>query len=223
MKLSYNMRPRGISRRRFARGLDLPSWFEDGLKSIDSKLEIIYHPYRVMWDDIINEYSGSIEDPRYTIHQEFGEENWGWVLTNGDGSPIPENSWHIWRRCDPQGWAQVIQIEDEHGFYLHLVLKRLNLQARFTDKYGHRAWSRRLDDEHTGEAAIQQKDKEYLFQAFQEENTWLLRKAKENFHRGKVAPTNPTRESVISYPGQINRTKTVRPLEDREGGLVIPE
>ena len=223
MNLVYSMRPRGISRKRFTPGLDLPSWFDDGLKGIDNKLCLIYHPYRVMWDDMMNEYVGEIEDPRYTIHQEFGQENWGWVLTDGQGYPIPDHSWHIWRRCDPHGWAHIIQIEDKHGHYLHLILKRLYLQAKFTDRYGHRAWGRQVDDEHSKEAEVQQKDKESLFNAFQEENKWLLNRAKENFERGRIAPTNPTHESIVSYPGQVNRSRIVRPLDDREGGLVIPE
>ena len=45
----------------------------------------------------------------------------------------------------------------------------------------------------------------------------------ENFDRGVVAPTNPEKETIVSYGGQTNRSKIVRPLDDEEGGLIVPE
>jgi hypothetical protein len=176
-----------------------------------------------MWDSIINEYEGPLEDTRFTIHQEYGVENWGWVLTDRDGNPTPDNRWHLWRYCDPHGYAHILEIEDTHDYYLKLVVKRIYLQAKFTERYGFTAWTRRLDEEQEEEASIQRKDEQNLFNAFQEENNWLLKRAAENLERGKVNPTNPEKESIMSYSGQGHRSRVTRPLEDREGGLVIPE
>lgn len=222
VKLPDRMRPRGIRYKRFTPGLDLPSWFFYGLKGIDQDLHIVHHPYRVMWDDIINGDAGPIEDTRYTIHEEYGELNFGYVLTDNVGAPLPDGSWHIWRLCEPHGWGHIVQIEDNHNYYLKLMLKRLYLQAKISDKYGHRAYSRHLDQEAEDEAAIMRKDKQALFDAVQEENSWLMQRAMDNFGRGKFAPTNPQKETITSYGGQTHRSRLSRPLDDTEGGLVIP-
>ena len=50
-----------------------------------------------------------------------------------------------------------------------------------------------------------------------------FRKAMENFEHGITAPTNPMKESIISYAGQKNRSRIIRPLDDEEGGLVLPD
>lgn len=206
--------------KKFHPGLDLPSWFWHNLKGIDKDFYLIWHPYRVLWDNIINEYEGPAEDPRYTIHKEYGELNFGWVLTDNTGRPLQENKWHLWRWCEPHGWAHILGLEDTHGYYLRLVQRRLYMQAKYTDRYGFRGWTKKLDEDQTKEQEIQRKDQEYMFQSFQEENDWLMKRAMENFDRGVVAPTNPTKDSIISYPGQRNRSRIIRPLEDREGGLI---
>jgi len=210
-----------IPHKQFHPGHDLPCWFWDNLKGIDKDFYLIWHPYRVLWDNIINVYEGQdSSDPRYTIHRKFGELNFGFVLTDNFGGPISDNKWHLWRYCDPHGYAHILPIEDHHDHYLKLVQKRLYLQAKFTDRYGFRAWNHKLDDDLTAEQQIQQKDREYAFKSFQEENDWLMKKAMDEFGRGNVAPTNPTKDSIISYPGQRNRSRIIRPLEDREGGLI---
>ena len=175
-----------------------------------------------MWDDIINEYVGSMEDPRFTIHYEHGCENWGFVLTDGDGAPIPEGSWHIWRLCEP-GWAHIMKIEDKHDYYLKLLIRRLDLQARWSDKYGAKSWNRKQAVDADEIKERKQAQHQELFDAVQDENSWLMKKAMENFERGHSAPTNPTKDSIISYPNQTNRSRIVRPLDDTEGGLIIPE
>jgi len=213
----------GGARKEFTPGLDLPSWFHDSLKLIDKNLYIVYHPHRLMWDSIINQTTGELEDPRFCIHHEHGEEQWGFVLTDANGSPIPENAWHIWRLCVPHGWAHVVKIEDHHGKYLRLLVNRLHLQASYSDKYGASQYNRLLDQQTQEERKKEQDDKHDLFNATNEENDWLLKRAMENFESGHVAPTNPTTESIISYPGQINRSKIVRPMTDEEGGLYIPD
>jgi hypothetical protein len=85
-----------------------------------------------------------------------------------------------------------------------------------------KAFVRKLktDDQDKLEAGLQQRDN--LFQDTVSENKSFMREVKENFERGHVKPTNPTKESIMSYPRQKNFTKTERPLEDREGGLYIP-
>lgn len=215
------MRPRAAVRTA-ARGLDLPSWFFDDLSAIDSHIYVIHHRYRVMWDDIMNQWEGRREDPRFCIHWEHGTMNWGWVMTDGDGAPIPENSWHLWRMCWPHGWAHVMKLECLDEQYLHFLLRRLHLQARFTDQYGHKAWNRRMDEEAKEIQERKQEAASDLNQAVQEENAWLLRRAMDNFDRGITAPTNPEKEQIISYSGQSHRSRVKRPITDEEGGLIVP-
>lgn len=189
------------------------------LKSIDDKLYIVYHPFAMIWDDIMNQYSGELEDPRFTIHREHGEEVWGFVTTNGDGSPIPECAWHVWRLSEPHGWCHVVRIEDRSESYLRLMIERLHTQRGFRDKYGHIAWNRqwRSNEEEAQEKA--QDDYQEGFEAVQKENSWLTKNARDNMSRGITAPTNPTVEKIVSYAGQKNRTATSRPLEDEDVGL----
>lgn len=222
MQLPKRLRPRGVYHRQFQPGLDLPCWFSDGLKSLDPDLYIVWHPFRVMWDDIMNEYTGSIEDGRFNIHAEHGQENWGFVLTDGTGAPIPKETWHIWRLCDPRGYAHIVEIESETGDYLRLLLDRLYLQATYRLAHGDIAWNRKVlaDQEEAKEKGQQAQSN--IFEAVQEENSWLTKKAMENMDRGIVAPTNPQHESIISFPNQKKRTKTIRPLEDEDVGLVTP-
>jgi len=191
----------------------------DDLKSLDTKLYIVWHPFAMIWDDMMNQYEGELEDPRFTIHREHGEEVWGFVTTNGRGEPTPECAWHVWRLCEPHGWAHIVRIDSKHQEYLSLMVNRLHIQAEFRNKYGDIAWNRntRFEDEEAQRKA--QDDHQEAFEAVQEENLWLTRNARENMSRGITAPTNPTIEKIISYPGQKNRTATSRPLEDADVGL----
>ena len=197
----------------------MPSWFMDDLKALDTKLYIVWHPFSMIWDDMMNQYEGELEDPRFTIHREHGEEVWGFVTTNGRGEPTPECAWHVWRLCEPHGWAHIVRIDSKHQEYLSLMVNRLHIQAEFRNKYGDIAWNRntRFEDEEAQRKA--QDDHQEAFEAVQEENLWLTRNARENMSRGITAPTNPTIEKIISYPGQKNRTATSRPLEDADVGL----
>jgi hypothetical protein len=191
----------------------------DDLKSIDEKLYIVYHPFAVIWDDMMNQYEGELADPRFTIHREHGEEVWGWVTTDGSGAPIPEGAWHVWRLCEPHGWAHVVRLESKHSQYLGIVVDRLHTQAQFRHRYGDIAWNRLTRTEQEEAQVKMQEDQQELFEAVQEENAWLTKNAMDNFQRGKTAPTNPTIEKVISYSGQTNHTATSRPLEDHDVGL----
>lgn len=219
MKLPSTLRPSNSTYRECKAGKDLPSWFMDDLKSIDEKLYIVYHPYALIWDDMINQYAGELKDPRFTIHQEHGEECWGFVTTDGDGAPIREGAWHVWRLCEPYGWAHIVMVESKDGDYLHLMVNRLHTQTKFRERYGDIAWNRNTDAEDTLAREAQQDAQQEGFEAAQEENAWLTRNARDNMSRGIVAPTNPTVEKVVSYPGQKNHTATSRPLEDSDVGL----
>jgi len=223
VSLPEQLRPRGVSYKKFAPGLDFPCWFFDSLKTIDKDFHLIYHPYKVLWDDIINEYSGGTEDPRYQVNFDHGELNFGWVLTDGEGRPREDGSWHLWRLCWPHGWAHIVEIQSKEIEYLFLLVNRLSLQAAFTERYGHKAWSRQVEEETTKATEKHQEDQQDLFNAVQKENKWLMDKAAENFERGKTKPTNPQKEQVMSYAGQTHRSRVSRPMTDEEGGLVIPD
>lgn len=219
MKLPNTLRPSRSLNRECQRGIDLPSWFFDDLKAIDPKLYIVWHPYRVMWDNLMNQYEGELEDPRFTIHREHGEEVWGFTMTDGRGAPIPEQAWHVWRLCEPHGWAHIIRIDYKSESYLKLLINRLHIQSRFREKYGDIAWNRHIDQEQTVEQQKKQDDKQRLFEACQEENKWVMRNAMDNFQRGKTAPTNPQKETISSFAGQTHRSKLIRPLDDADVGL----
>ena len=219
MKLPSTLRPSNSSYRECLPGKDLPSWFMDSLKSIDEKLYLVYHPFSMIWDDVMNQYSGSTEDPRFTIHREHGEEVWGFVTTYGDGSPIPEGAWHVWRLADPRGWCHVVRVESKEDTHLRLMLDRLHIQATFRDRYGDIAWNRNMAEEQDAAQIAAQDAHQEGLGAMQEENSWLMKNAMDNFQRGVTAPTNPTIEKIVSYAGQKNHTATSRPLEDEDVGL----
>lgn len=220
MKLPNILRPSGLTHRQFQPGVDLPSWFSDTLKQIDEKLYLVWHPYKVIWDDMMNQYEGELEDPRFTIHQEHGEEVWGFVTTDGDGAPQPDNKWHVWRLCEPYGWAHVVGVEAKQGEYLRLLTNRLHLQATYREDYGDLAWNRKLDSDNEEARELAMKKQSDMQMAVQDENSWLMKKAMENMERGIIAPTNPTKDSIISFPGQKNKSKTIRPLDDEDAGLI---
>ena len=219
MKLPSTLRPSNSTYKECIAGKDLPSWFMDDLKSIDKQLYIVYHPFAMIWDDMMNQYAGELADPRFTIHQEHGEECWGFVTTDGDGAPIPEGAWHVWRLCEPYGWAHIVRVESKNGEYLHLMVNRLHTQAKFRERYGDIAWNRNIDAEETLAQKARQDAHQEGFEAAQEENSWLTRNARDNFARGVTAPTNPTVEKIVSYAGQKNKSRTSRPLEDSDVGL----
>jgi hypothetical protein len=191
----------------------------DDLKSIDEKLYLVYHPFAMIWDDMMNQYEGELLDPRFTIHREHGEECWGWVTTDGDGAPIPECAWHVWRLCEPHGWAHVVRVESRHDQYLGLMVKRLHIQKTFRERYGDIAWNRNTRDEQEEAQKARQDAQQEGFEAVQEENAWLMKNARDNMSRGITAPTNPMIEKIVSYAGQTNKSRTSRPLDDSDVGL----
>lgn len=223
LKLPEVLRPRNVRYRQCDIGVDLPGDFLTNLRAIDENLYPVWHPYKVLWDTIINDYSGELEDPRYEIKAEYGELNFGFVLTNGEGIPTPDGQWHVWRLCRPHGWAHVINIADNKDeVYLDLLCKRLWLQATYNDKYGHTGYSKMLEELDAQKREKAQNDKQELFDDISKANSAMLNRVKDNYQRGHIAATNPMKETVMSYSGQSNRSKTVTPLDDRSGGLILP-
>lgn len=203
-------------------GLDLPSAFLDELKSIDQRLWVIWEPYRCEKDVVLNTYTGKLDDPRFCIHLEDGtgsQEIWGWPLRMPDNSPIPENRWHIYELTQ-FGWCHTSVLLSTEPAYLALLAHRLYLQARFSDKYGKMKYVKNLQEQHDEEKEKAKRDLDDLNNAVMQENSWLVKRAMENFEYGRVKPTNPTKDIIMSGPGISNKSRIIRPLTDEEGGLV---
>lgn len=201
----------------------MPRAFIDELKAIDHNFHLVWHDYRVLWDSIINRYEGDLEDPRYTINTDYGPLTFGFVLTDGEGTPIPDNSWHLWRLCWPHGWGHIMKLESRDPDYLALLANRLHVQARFSDKYGHKSLNRLMREIEEEKMKELLEDKEEMFQVMNEENSWLMKKAAENYASGHVLPTNPTKDVIFSAPGVSNRSRIIRPITDEEGGIYTGE
>lgn len=205
-------------------GGHLPAWFVEGVKAVDKDLHLVWHPYELIYDDIMNVYEGEEAEGRFSINEVNGQQVWGWPLKEANSDrPLPNNKWHAWRLCYPYGWAHVAVIEDTHEEYLQLLLRRLHRQATISDSYGNKAYIRATMEEKEQIEQARQKQADELFNDVQAENAWLMRRAMESFDRGETKPTNPQMEKIISYPGQKNHSKIIRPLTDTEGGLVLPD
>ncbi len=208
-------------------GVDLPAWFVDGVQAIDKDLYPIFHPFQVIWDDLINNHSGSLDDPRFTIGTPpgFSYELWGYPMKQRrSDAPILDGTWHLWRACHSVGaWAHVIRLESRNDEYLAAVLELLYFNAKFSDKYGHHALNRHREEEQENLTAKEQQDRDDLFTQISKANKRLLTSAAAELASGRYRPTNPQKETIIGYAGQTNRSRIVRPLEDREGGLIVPD
>lgn len=206
-------------RRKLTPGIDLPAWFCSEIKGIDNKLTFVWHPFRTLYEDVMNEYSGSFEDSRHNIQNVLGQELWGFPLKDLKGAPIPDQTWHIWRHAWPHGFTHVVKVESKEDKYLAVLLERLHLQANMNLR-DYRKYKEAEDE------AAREKEKkstrDYLGD-INKENAPFFRRAMENALSGKLNPTNPTKDSIISYPGQHNRSRIIRPLDDHEGGLIIPD
>lgn len=200
-------------------GTDIPAWFLSDIKSIDKDIQIIFHPYEVIWDDFINEYTGPAEDPRFNIHWEGGYRIFGYPFRTNKDELKPDGRFHLWRHCWPVGWAHILALESTDEVYLKIALNRLYEQAWFRDKYGDVAWNKLNREQQEVIMTQMDKDRREKFGDIQEQNSWLMKKAIENFERGKINPTNPQKDSIVSYSGQKNRSRIIRPLTDEEGGL----
>jgi hypothetical protein len=201
----------------------LPRWFLDDIKAIDQRLYLVWHPFHLIWDNVMNQYTGSMEDPRFNIHEYCGQEIWGWPLTDGKGKPTREDKWHLWRLNTELGWYHVMNIASDDPGHLKKVVRELWWQAKIADApMAAKSMVRKMKMDEDDELEAQQKARDDLFNDTMRENKSFLREVQSNFECGRTAPTNPQKESIISFPGQKNFTKTVRPLDDKEGGLYIP-
>ena len=221
--LPPDLRPEGLSHKILVPGLHLPSDFIQSVKGIDENLHFVYHPWRVQYDDLMNQYYGSLEDPRWIIHAEHGQEIWGWIMTMPDGAPIPDETWHLWQLKKDWGWSHVANIPSADNGSLNTIINRLGREKLFKAKFGAMAWNQQMRKDDEDRVARLQDAKDQKFQDLQRENSWLTRKAMENLERGVTAPSRPTKEIISSYAGQGNRSKIVRPITDKEGGLITGE
>jgi hypothetical protein len=228
VKLPDIHRPRNVWYKRCALGIDLSASFVHNLWSLDENLFPVWHQYEILWDEITNQYSeGRIIEYRY------GHLNFGFVPKNKDGSPKEDpnsptgTGWHIWELCPDRGWGHVCKLESTDGEYLKLVLNRLYTKTRHDNKYGRvgsQSYQKLLDQLNEEQREREQEELRERMDAINEENAWLAKRAMDNFERGNTKPTNPQHETIISYPGQGNRSRIIRPLqdEDRESGIIIP-
>lgn len=222
-KLPRTFRPRSnVYYRQFRPGVDLCSGFFDDLRSIDTRLHLVWHDYKTETENVMNEYTGSAEDPRFHIHEEHSREVWGWVLRNPDNSPMVENLFHIWE-LHQHGWSHVAPVLSSSPVYLSHLARRLYLQTSIITKYGMKKYFEMIRQGVDKMKESEKADIQDLNQAVMDENRWLLTSAMDNLASGRIDATNPTKEIITSFKGQGNKSKIVRPLTDREGGLIIPE
>jgi hypothetical protein len=210
--------------RKLQPGIDITSRFLDELKSIDENLYLVWHPYKVIYEALMNQYTGPEgDDQRFNIHEEYGQEVWGYPTkaSKHDG-PQVEAKWHVWY-LHQEGYYHVSVLEDTDPRYLDILARRLYLQSVISDKYGKLHWNRMQREEQERYEQAKKTAADDLFNQVQKENSWLVAKAADNFRAGKTAPTNPTREIITSYQGQGNKSKIIRPVSDTEGGLVLPD
>lgn len=212
------LRPSNSPHREFVPGIHLPAGFLADLKALDPHLYLVWHPWRIIYDDVMNQYTGSLENPRFAIREWMGEEIWGWALTDPEGNPVRENRWHIWRLCWPHGWCHVSNVAANHSDYLTLLMDRLYKQSTYSNP---REMREALEAEREEQADVDQRGQAEMFDAVQKENRWLMQKAMDNFEWGRTAPTRPTKDIITSYRGQGSKSKITREITDEEGGLII--
>jgi hypothetical protein len=168
----------------------------------------------------MNSYYGALDDPRYVIGESYGQECWGYVMTNGSGDPLYDEKWNIWRLSrSGGGWNHIIGIESKEPSYLDKVLGAI-WDQKLVEKYGRKAVIRMKEAK---EEALMEKEaniKAQNFKDIQTENKGMIQKAMENLQRGHVNPTNQTIDVITSYAGQGNRSRITRPSTDEDGGLV---
>lgn len=220
--LPQDFRPRGLQHRILVPGLHLPAEFIQDIKGIDDTLYFVWHPFEVLYEDnVMNLYSGKADDPRWNIQESFGQENWGYVLTMPDGSPKLDETWHIWQlNRDAGGYNHVSNIASTEPTHLLRIVHRLWREKAYKARYGAMEWNHKMRKDDEDREARLQDIKDQQFRDIQDENKWLTRKAMENLERGVTAPSRPKREIITSYANQGNKTKIVRDLTDREGGLI---
>ena len=223
LHLPPDLRPNGLYVKPLQRGISLPCQFIDDIKGIDENLYFVFHHHRVQYDDLMNKYYGKLDDPRWTIHEQHGVETWGWIMTFPDGSPIPDMSWHIWQLAKEKGWSHVANIPEVTDVALNTIVNRLGREKLFKAKFGALAWNQQMRKEEEDRQARAQDAKDQRFQDIQRENRGLTKRAMENLERGITAPTRPQKEIIMSGANITHRSKLVRDITDKEGGLITGE
>ena len=203
-------------------GIDLPAWFCHSIKEIDKDLHFIWSDFECIYDDLMNQYTGSLEDPRFCIGPVQGStyEVWGWPLKLNKDEYKPNKCWHLWRIARPHGWCHVIEISSKEPEYLQFLVERLYKQATYKAKYGVHAWNKLQQDEENERKEKEEAQNQQKFKDLQNENKKFVKLAMENLASGVTAATNPTREIIYGYSNQTNKSKIIRPITDKEGGLV---
>lgn len=206
-------RPNG-EYRKLNLGLDVPSQFFDDLQSIDSGLYLVWHPYQVMWESIIqNTYTGKAEFPRHRNQIKFGQVCFGTPVMTPE--PVPENKWHIWRLSE-HGWSHIMPLAYSSRDYLRQVARELYSQTKGIERVGVRNYNTDMRDKSKQIKDEDIKRQSEVLNDTHKANKGFWNAAAENFARGHVAPTNPMKETISSYKGQSNKTKRVRPLRDED-------
>lgn len=226
IKIPKNFRPGGYLKP-CTLGVDLPAWFIDGIQSLDNKIYPIYQPYEVLYEDIMTNYEGDPDDPRYTIHTttEHGQtEIWGYPLKLRKNELKPNNNWHLWRLCSI-GWAHIIELKSKDLDYLKLVLDELYFIAQITERYGPGAQATYLREKAKNNQQKEMQDNSQLFKDTMKENKGIMKKVIENYSMGNIKATNPKVESIMSYSNQSNKSRIIRPLDDTDkaSGLILPD
>ena len=211
-------RPECLPHREFLAGYDLPAGWHYHLKALDPDLYCVWHPYRCLFEDVINNYYGSLDDPRYEIKEAFGQEVWGWPMTDNMGSPIPDKSWHVWRKHQ-YGYSHIIKIESKEPKYLDKVLESI-WEQKLVERYGRKVVMRMKEAKAEAEAEKKAQQQAQAFDDLQKENKSAFKKVMENFERGITAQTGQTVDVITSYSGQTNRSRITRPSTDEDGGIV---
>lgn len=223
LKLPEEHRPTGVYYRKCGLGVDLPASFISELRGLDEHLYPVFHQHQLLWDNIINNYSGQIEDSRYTIESKYGELNFGFVLTDGTGRPRDDGHWHIWRLCRGYGWAHVVKLESSYDqIYLNLVVKQLYLQDQYNRKFRGRGYSKMLEDMDVQRRHKMIEDQRGLQNDIMKTNKSIMGRVMDNFSRKITAPTRPKKDIIVSGAGISKRSKITREITDREGGLILP-
>lgn len=214
-------RPENLPHKILLPGLHLPAEFIQDIKGIDETLNFVWHPFEVLYEDnVMNSYTGKVDDPRWCINESFGQENWGYVLTLPDGSPKPDETWHIWQLNILSGWNHVSNIASTEPSHLLRIVHRLWKEKMYKARYDAFEWNHKMRQDDEDRAARLQDAKDQRFRDIQSENKWLTRKAMENLERGITAPSRPEKDVISSFAGQTNFTKITRPITDKEGGLI---
>jgi accessory colonization factor AcfC len=93
----------------------------------------------------------------------------------------------------------------------------------YRDTYGLFGYTKLLAEQEEKVRDKAQLEKADLLNEINKANQAMISRAAENFARGIVKPTAPKKEIIMSGAGLSNKSKIIRDLTDREGGLILPD